>query len=206
MAVREFTDAVGRQWRAWDVKPEAIHPATKTEDYLAEYLTGWIVFETVSGDEKRRLSPWPTKWMDGSEAYLRQLLGMAEVVPPHRLTAGREHLGEAPSISPSASAPAERAGGSPQTNKAKQQGMRTFRYPGGRFWAVCVDTMPEDGGLPVLRFTSGMRSIDVRRWRKTWMDEPDEALASMLREAAPRPAVPPTPDAPRRRWDDHPTE
>ena len=47
MAVREFTDSSGREWRVWNVVPESIHPQTKTEDYLAAmYHTGWLVFET----------------------------------------------------------------------------------------------------------------------------------------------------------------
>src|SRR5688500_9037226 len=90
MAVREFTDASGRHWRAWEVKPEAIHPATKGEDYLADcYITGWIVFETISGDEKRRLCPWPTNWMLSSDARLRDLLESAEVVPSRHCKAER---------------------------------------------------------------------------------------------------------------------
>src|SRR5688572_11725563 len=84
MPVREFKDDFGREWRAWDIKPQEIHPATKAEDYLADcYITGWIVFETVSGDQKRRLCPWPIRWMEESDAGLRQLLSMAEIVPAH---------------------------------------------------------------------------------------------------------------------------
>ena len=53
MAVREFTDSKGREWRAWDVTPDDLNARTKDEDYLAKlYYTGWIVFETKSGDEK----------------------------------------------------------------------------------------------------------------------------------------------------------
>jgi hypothetical protein len=63
MAVREFSDRNGRPWRAWEVRPEAIHPVTRAEDYLTDcYLVGLIVFETPSGDEKRRLCPWPKNW------------------------------------------------------------------------------------------------------------------------------------------------
>jgi hypothetical protein len=84
MAVRDFTDAKGRSWRAWDIKPETIHPVTRAEDYLADYLTGWIVFETEAGDEKRRLCPWPADWTERSEEQLRELLEMAELVPLYR--------------------------------------------------------------------------------------------------------------------------
>src|SRR5687767_9303959 len=54
MSVREFRDDAGRRWRAWDIKPEEVRPVTRAEDYLADcYVTGWIVFETLSGSEKR---------------------------------------------------------------------------------------------------------------------------------------------------------
>lgn len=190
MAVREFRDSSGRKWRAWDVKPEEIHPATKSEDYLADsYVTGWIVFETFSGDEKRRLSPWPMRWTQEPETGLRRLLAQAEVVPPHKLRGDPPPAGEdIPDI----------------TDLGV---VRTFRYPGGRVWTVCVVAHPENRGPPVLRFASGVRSIDLLSWPKAWADEPDDALSVMLRQAAPRP---PTksfrPDTPRRRWDDQPQQ
>lgn len=34
MAIREFSDATGRAWRAWHIRPESIHPQTKAEDYV----------------------------------------------------------------------------------------------------------------------------------------------------------------------------
>src|SRR5437773_10027629 len=90
MPVREFTDQSRREWRAWDLKPENIHPATKGEDYLADcYITGWIVFETLSGDEKRRLCPWPIDWVTRTDDQLCDLLRMAEVVPQTRVKADR---------------------------------------------------------------------------------------------------------------------
>lgn len=86
MAVREFTDDSGREWCAWSVQPADIHPQTKTEDYLSEcYVIGWIVFETRSGDEKRRLCPWPANWATLSDAALRELLEKADRVDPSKL-------------------------------------------------------------------------------------------------------------------------
>jgi hypothetical protein len=197
MPMREFTDERGRAWRAWDVMPESIHPATKAEDWLADcYITGWIVFETVSEDEKRRLCPWPINWMELPEQELRELLGKAEVVPSHRLSAQRQsgpHLTQRPADQPD------------QPDITDLQVVRTFRYPGGRYWTVNVVPFPEEGGPPVLRFTSGARFIDLRRWHKDWADQPDEKLVEMLRRAGARPeSVPAAPGTPRRRWDDQP--
>lgn len=201
MAVREFTDSSGRQWRAWDIKPESIHPQTKAEDYLADcYITGWIVFETVAGDEKRRLCPWPIRWASESEEGLRELLGQAELVPPHKMRAERLPVIEWPS--PSAMAAAPEAEEKPDITDLNV--VRSFRYPGGRLWTVSVVSYPERGGPPVLRYTAGVRSIDLRTWPKDWADQHDDRLVTMLRLGAPRRPRPVGPDTPRRRWNDQP--
>lgn len=188
MAVREFTDAKGRNWRAWDIKPETIHPITRAEDYLADYLTGWIVFETEAGEEKRRLCPWPADWMDRTDEQLRELLELAEVVPVYRPGASE---GQQTSES--------------LLRSREVNVVRTFRYPGGRFWSVCLVLFPEEGGPPVLRFNAGARFIDLKSWPKDWATMSDNALIDMLRRAAPR--SPSTtlsdPALPRRRWDDN---
>lgn len=201
MAVREFNDEQGRLWRAWEIRPEAIHPPTKGEDWLADcYITGWIVFETLAGDEKRRLCPWPMNWAEADEPRLRQLLASAERVPPQR-AAEQRRSGPTRRPEPGTVVAVTDA----DLDVTDLEVVRTFRYPGGRFWTVCVVKFPEDGGLPVLRFTAGMRSIDLRRWPKDWADQPDDVLVTMLRTAAPRRASgPPSPGIPRRRWDDLP--
>ena len=205
MAVREFTDSSGREWRAWDIKPEEIHPVTKGEDYLADcYVTGWVVFETKSGDEKRRLCPWPIKWMDETERGLRRLLSMADVVPPHRVREERKNGAEAVLVQEHGIDTPEPADSADEPDVTDLDVVRTFRYPGGRFWTVCVVRLPEDGGPPVLRFTAGTRWIDLGAWRKDWPDQPDDVLVQMLRRASPRPMANAGPATPRRRWNDEP--
>jgi hypothetical protein len=201
MAVREFTDRTGRKWRAWEVKPEEIHPATKSEDYLADcYITGWIVFETISSDEKRRLCPWPVDWVTRTEAQLRDLLAAAEVVPAQRRT------GEGAIAAEAMRRPTEQGDLSHTPSDLDVTDLsivRAFKYPGGRVWTVGVVLDPEDGDRPVLRFAAGLRHIDVTSWPKDWADEPDEALAEMLRRASPRQISGATGRGiPRRRWDD----
>ena len=96
MAVREFTDSLGREWRAWDVTPDDLSPRTKDEDYLAQlYHTGWIVFETKSGDDKRRLYPIPKGWSELPDAELTVLLQKAEVVPQRKLRGEKGARGRA---------------------------------------------------------------------------------------------------------------
>jgi hypothetical protein len=215
MAVREFTDSDGRAWRVWEVMPESIHPQTKAEDYLAHmYQTGWLVFETKAEDEKRRLADIPPRWSLLPDRALRVLLGRAEVIPPRKLRALRQARGE------EAAHQQERAGRReqdladlppaarsdvPEDERPDVTDLgvvRTFRYPGGRFWTVCVIRHPEAGGPPVLRFTAGMRDIDLKDWPKDWADYPDEGLVDLLRRAAPRTKRPPDQNSPRRRYDD----
>ena len=197
MPMREFTDDRGRSWRAWAIKPEEIHPATKAEDYLADcYITGWIVFETVEEDEKRRLCPWPANWMDIPEEELRGLLGKAEVVPPHRLKAQQQSGALAAKWRASSEHLAE-------LDITDLKIVRTFSYPGGGFWQVNVITYPEGGGPPVLRFSAGRRFLDLRQWPRDWSDQPNEKLVDMLRRAGSRQeSIPAGPHTPRRRWDD----
>jgi hypothetical protein len=198
MAVREFTDDLGHAWRAWDIKPEAIHPQTKAEDYLADcYTVGWIVFERATGEEKRRLCPYPVRWADASEAELRTLLGGAEVVPAHKLHTQRQAAGES-----AATADAPVADARPDITDLEV--VRSFRYPGGRLWTVCVVTHPDHGGPAVLRFTAGMRWLDLKKWPRDWADARDDVLVDMLRRAAPRADKTPVPGTPRRRWNDLP--
>jgi hypothetical protein len=220
MAVREFTDSGGREWRVWDVMPESIHPQTKTEDYLAEmYRTGWLVFETKAEDEKRRLADIPLGWSELSGRGLETLLKRAEVIPPRRLRALRQARGEEAARQQEHAIrraqaladlpPAERAAG-PEEEEERPDitdlgVVRTFRYPGGRYWTVSVLRHPEEGGPPVMRFTSGARDIDLKDWPKDWADYRDEGLVELLRFASPRPPGRALgPDTPRRRYNDPP--
>ena len=202
MAVREFRDESGRWWKAWDIKPEEIHPVTRGEDYLADcYVTGWIVFETFTGTEKRRLCPWPIRWTQESEDGLRKLLARAEPVPPYKLQEERQLTNQAPGAGHELDVT---PGHHVAPDVTDLEVVRTFRYPGGRIWTVCVvPSHASPTGRAVLRFTAGARHIDLDRWPKAWADEPNDGLSQLLRTGAPRePASLPNPDAPRRRWND----
>jgi hypothetical protein len=215
MAVREFTDGEGREWRAWDVVPDDLNPRTKDETYLAQlYITGWIVFETKLGTEKRRLYPVPKGWSDLPDAELEVLLNKAEIVPPRKLRSEKHATGStAVQAVEQAVDFAEQAVDAPDRVRLVPSEetpdvtdlavLRTFRYPTGRIWAVCVMKHPEDGGPPVLRFTAGGRNIDLHDWPKDWADYPDEGLANLLRRAAPRHGEStPSSETPHRRWDE----
>jgi hypothetical protein len=84
MAVREFTDSRGLQWRVWDVTPEVMHPVTRAEDFMSELQDGWLVFEAKTSDARKRLAPYPPDWAERSSGDLESLLEQAEVVPRRR--------------------------------------------------------------------------------------------------------------------------
>ena len=215
MPVREFKDSRGVEWRAWEVTPESISPKTKEEDYLASlYYTGWIVFENRAEDDKRRLYPVPKDWLELPDPELEVLLQKAEVVPQRKLRADKAATGEAAAQAMKRAADfADRTADSPEHTRDVPREetpditdlgvLRSFRYPGGRIWAACVIQRAGGNKAPVLRFTAGARSIDLEDWPKDWADLPDEKLVDLMRQAAPRAkGPPPTPDTPRRRYDD----
>lgn len=212
MALRTFRDSDGRAWRAWDVVPDELAPRTRDEDFLAQlYLTGWIVFESADGRDKRRLYPIPDRWQELPDAELEVLVRKAEVVPARKLEAERRTSSTSSAdgdttlteqlIDHPESAGAIIRDQTPDVTDLPA--VRTFRYPGGRLWTVCVISHPDDGGSPVLRFSAGVRAIDLARWPRDWVDLPEEALVLLLREAAPRShrGAPP-PGIGGRRWDD----
>ena len=218
MPVREFTEAGGRQWRVWDVRPEAVEPKTRDEVYLARmFHTGWLVFETATEDEKRRLAPIPEGWSDLPDEELDALRRRSELIPPRKLKrqrdargaeAAREQERAVQRVQELATLPAAARSylSSEERPDVTDLGVvRAFRYPGGRFWAVGVFRYPEDGGPAVLRFTSGARHVDLHDWPKDWADARPEELVDLLRSAPRPPAPKPSADAPRRRWDElHP--
>ena len=200
MSVREFKDRTGVFWRAWNITPEKIHPVTKAEDYLADcYQLGWVVFETAAGDQKRRLCPFPSDWNELTDADLEQLLERAEPISPRKLAKERQVVQEPASREPSP--PSQPDDEAPDVTDLGV--VRSFRYPGGRLWTVCVMPHSVAGGPPVLRFSAGARAMELSTWPKDWADLLDERLVELLRRAAPRlhSSAPPQ-DAPRRRYDD----
>ncbi len=97
MALREFTDADGVRWKAWDVTSDQIHPKTKAEDYMHDLADGWLVFERSDGEEKRRLCPYPEAWEDSSDEHLLGLLSHAERVQRRQTPSlGTWRVGDAP--------------------------------------------------------------------------------------------------------------
>lgn len=80
MSLREFFDADGIRWKAWDVTANQIHPKTRAEDYMHDLADGWLVFERADGEEKRRLCPYPSDWDERTDEELMALYARADQV------------------------------------------------------------------------------------------------------------------------------
>ena len=179
MPLREFTASDGRQWRVWDVTPETMHPATRSEDYLAPYLDGWLVFEAKDESAKCRLHPIPSGWTTADDETLEEMLHRAESIRGER------------SSGPQARIEAEHAAAPTGPRRFDSNASaRSFRFPNGRFWSVAewsTSASGADGGTrTVLRFSAGARSLDLTNWPKDWRAYSDGQLASLLVEGFPR--------------------
>jgi hypothetical protein len=87
-AIREFTDRDGRAWRVWGVTPSHLR-AARREGSLGEFEHGWLAFETLDEDARKRLPNYPADWITMSEAKLQELLARATEAPARRLDAKR---------------------------------------------------------------------------------------------------------------------
>lgn len=190
MAVREFTDSRGVDWRAWDVTPSHMHPVTRGEDYMANLQDGWLVFE--SGREKRRLeAPYPSNWNVLPIPELEELCRRAS---PVRRIREKTNSGQRRAIS------------AQEIEKVaiEQEGGRvTFRSPAGREWTVRIHECLDRGGEPemVLRFTADDIVVELPTWPENWRDASVEEFALLMLDANP-PRRLPKGKGPQRRRDD----
>jgi hypothetical protein len=86
--LREFKDAEGREWRAWEVKPGSSGRPTNPERYLGEYFKGWLAFECDWDEMRKRLPGHPHDWFRMADADLDGLLPRAVAVPKRKAKGG----------------------------------------------------------------------------------------------------------------------
>jgi hypothetical protein len=72
MAYQTFTDSTGVEWSAWEVRPQADSRSDGE---------GWLVFESASRHEKRRVSPIPVGWAKASAGELEAFRDRGAVAP-----------------------------------------------------------------------------------------------------------------------------
>jgi hypothetical protein len=75
--LREFRDAEGREWRAWEVRPGSTGRRINPERYLGEYVKGWLAFECPGGGLRKRLPNHPPDWFGMADVDLDRLLPQA---------------------------------------------------------------------------------------------------------------------------------
>jgi hypothetical protein len=82
--LREFRDAEGREWRAWEVRPGSSGRRINPERYLGEYVKGWLAFECAQDEIRKRLPNHPSDWIRMADTDLHQLLPRAVEVPKRK--------------------------------------------------------------------------------------------------------------------------
>jgi hypothetical protein len=75
--LREFRTASGSEWRVWEVRPGAGGRATKPDLYPVDYAQGWLAFEALQGERRKRLPGFAAEWSASSDADLERLLEQA---------------------------------------------------------------------------------------------------------------------------------
>jgi hypothetical protein len=82
--VREFRTASGSEWRVWEVRPGAGGRPRKLELYPVDYVQGWLAFELLQGERRKRLPKFAPEWSSVPDADLEQLLEQAVDVPKRK--------------------------------------------------------------------------------------------------------------------------
>ena len=78
--VRELRDAQGVEWRIWAVTAQQMQASRSGGEHLGEYKDGWLTFEAVAGNERRRLPHYPSDWNEITDEMLTRLLERADPV------------------------------------------------------------------------------------------------------------------------------
>jgi hypothetical protein len=90
--LREFRTASGSEWRVWEVRPGAAGRVTRPGLYPVDYAQGWLTFELLDGERRKRLPGFAAEWNASSDADLERLLDQAVEVTK-RKPAATEQLG-----------------------------------------------------------------------------------------------------------------
>ena len=92
--VLAFTDESDRAWEVREIRDHVLPESTRR--LLGEYSNGWLLF--MSGEERRRLAPYPPGWRLADPARLRCWVNDAL---PVRRVGGRAMSGEVCQLPPS---------------------------------------------------------------------------------------------------------
>ena len=181
MALREFRDAHGVEWRVWATFPEANASAPGRRAGLGELEHGWLTFECTEG--RRRLAPFPADWDSLPDEELARWCSQAKTPPPRRsthfvaLAEGRLNPRPPAELTPlDPAAPA-----------------RTFTGASGRLWRVteheCTVAVGSGSSAQdsvtcfVLRFVCETEVLELRTYPMAWARLDDAQLLRLARRA-----------------------
>lgn len=91
-AVLAFTDDSDRAWEVREIRDPTL--PERARRLLGEYSNGWLLF--MSGDERRRLAPYPPGWRHADAARLRCWVNDALPVRPASAGTSRDEVCELP--------------------------------------------------------------------------------------------------------------
>ena len=180
MALREFRDANGVEWRVWATIPAAAALVKVASGSLGNLEGGWLTFECVDG--RKRLAPFPSNWDTLPDAELERFCGEAKAPPPRRV---------ARPASASSEAGAAR-GSTDLTALDPSTPARTFTGASGRLWRVTEHERVagrEEAGVArasaqfVLRFTSDSEVLELTEYPMAWARLADAQLLRLIRQA-----------------------
>jgi hypothetical protein len=95
VGVLVFTDESDRAWEVHEIR-DPILPERRNRFLRGEYSAGWLLF--MSGDERRRLAPYPPGWRFADASRLRCWVNDALPVPARRSGTTRDG-GDVPAVS-----------------------------------------------------------------------------------------------------------
>ena len=90
MALRDFVDREGVEWRVWSVTIDRSYSKGARAGFLGVLQDGWLCFEAAS--ERRRLAGYPENWFAMSNDELVGLL--AQATPVRRRNSTEFNTGE----------------------------------------------------------------------------------------------------------------
>jgi hypothetical protein len=82
--VRELRDRQGRAWRVWEVRPGLGRPLSELHRYLGDYVNGWLAFDCLDNDIRKRLPKFPSDWLQMSNREIEALIYQAVEVPKRK--------------------------------------------------------------------------------------------------------------------------
>jgi hypothetical protein len=82
--VREFRTKSGSEWRVWEVRPGAGGRPRRPGLYPADYVQGWLAFELLDGERRKRLPKFEPEWRKAPDAHLERMLEQAVEVPKRK--------------------------------------------------------------------------------------------------------------------------